>query len=176
MRTIDPAKQPTGQALRHLAALHLCHRHRAEVVSFDPPASPWVRDFPLPVHARGTLVRGWGCSPGFAAWLAERRRDYDAVIVHGLRGYHAEAVWRALYGSLTPYFIIPHGELRGWASLREIRRWLGWPCVLRDARGVLFASDAEKAAADRSSGLHAEKSHVIADWNADAFIQAVRSP
>ena len=98
------------------------------------------------------------------------------MIVHGLRGYQARAVWRALYGSLTPYFVLPHGELRGWPVLRGVRGWLGWPCVLRDARGILFASEEEKAAADRSSALHRDKSHVIPGWKAEAFIAAVRGP
>jgi hypothetical protein len=153
--------------------MHISLGHRAEVATYDPPASPWAREFPLPVYARGGLFRGSSRSPGFARWLRERCRDFDAVIVHGMRGRHVRATWRALYGTMTPYILVPHGELRGWALFRGLREMLGWPCALRDATGVLFGSASERERADRSSNLHASKSRVISDWRSKAFVEAV---
>lgn len=143
------------------------------MASFDPPEAPSIREFPLPVYARGELWPGSGFCPGFAGWLRERCRDFDVVFVHGLRGDQARATWRALYGTLTPYYLIPHGELSGWPALRGIRERLGWPCVLRDATGVIFTSAAERERADRSSGLHAGKAHLIPEWTAAAFAEAL---
>jgi hypothetical protein len=153
--------------------MHHGRGHRAEVASFDPPNAPGVKGFPLPVYARGELWPGSGYSPGFADWLRERCRDFDVVLVHGMRGHHARATWRALYGTLTPYLLIPHGELTGWRALRGIREGLGWPCVLRDATGVIFTSAAERERADRSSGLQAGKAHLVPEWTGAAFAEVM---
>lgn len=175
VRTIDPAREGLIRDLRQLAGVHRGRGHRAEVVAFDPPDSSWATEFPLPVYTRGGFWRDSSYAPGFSAWLRERCRDFDAVIVHGMRGPQARATWRALYGTLTPYFLIPHGELKGWPALRAIRESLGWPCVLRDASGVIFTSAEESAQADRSSRLHLGKAHLVPEWTATAFVDAIAS-
>jgi hypothetical protein len=171
--SVDPTFPWPVPVLRRLAAIHRSRGHRAEVATFDPPGSAWLREFPLPTYARPGLRPDSGYSRGFASWLRERCRDFDLVLVHGFRGPHVRATWRALYGTLTPYFLIPHGELRGCPLLRGVREMLGWPCVLRDATAVFFTSVAEREAADRCSRLHVDKDHVVPEWTTAAFVEAL---
>jgi glycosyltransferase involved in cell wall biosynthesis len=171
--TIEPTSGGPAVAVGRLAVVHRIRGHRAEVATFDPPGSPWLRDFPLPVYARSWALPGPDRPRGFAAWLRERCRDFDLVIVHGMRGGHLRATWRALYGTLTPYLVVPHGELQGWPPLRAVRAALGWPCALRDATGVLFTAAGERERAERSSLLPLGKSQELAEWTAEAFVAAL---
>jgi hypothetical protein len=171
--TVDSARAWPVPDLRQLAAIHQGRGHRAEVATFDPPTPAWLRAFPLRTYSCPGFRAGPRPSRGFAFWLRERCRDFDLVLVHGMRGQHVRATWRGLYGTLTPYFLIPHGELQGWPLLRGVREMLGWPCVLRDATAVWFTSVAEREGADRSSRLHVDKDHVIPAWTSTAFVEAL---
>jgi hypothetical protein len=173
VKTLDPALKSPARAMLQLAAMHQRHGHGAEVFTFDPPSVPWVRDFPLPVHVREAYAPGSICPSRYGRWLGERHGSFDAVIVHGMRGPHVRATWAALYGTRTPYFIIPQGELGGRSLFRGIREMLGWPCVLRDAAGVIFASAAEKKRAYGASILHLGKAHIIPEWTEERFVRAV---
>jgi glycosyltransferase involved in cell wall biosynthesis len=117
----------------------------------------------------GPVRSKFGYSGRLVPWLAEHRRNYNAVIVSGLWQYSGFGVWQALRGTDTPYFVFPHGMLDPWFKrtypLKHLKKWLYWPWadyrVLRDARAVLFTSEEERRAARESFWLYRCKEVVV---------------
>lgn len=136
--------------------------HSVEIACLDSPGKPWIRDFPVRVHAFGHGRNGYGYSAEFTRWIREHRSNYDAVIVHGVWRYNSFGVWRALHGTGTPYFIFLHGMLDPWFKrrypLKHLKKLLYWPWaeyrVLRDASAVLFTSEEEKLLARQCFSLY----------------------
>jgi len=100
----------------------------------------------------------YGYTPRLVPWLSKQRQQYDAVIVHGLWQYSSFAVWCALHGTNTPYYVFAHGMLDPWFKrtypLKHLKKWLYWPWgeyrVLRDANAVLFTCESERKLARQS--------------------------
>ena len=162
IRSINPAGGGPIEGIKQVARVHSAAGHETEIVSLDAPDDPWVKECPVKVHAMGPVRSGYGYAAKFAPWLAEHRREYDAVIVSGLWQYSGFGVWRALRGTDTPYFVFPHGMLDPWFKradpLKHLKKWLYWPWadyrMLRDARAVLFTSEEECRAARESFWLY----------------------
>ena len=160
--TVNPAGGGPIEGIKQVAKVHTAGGHETELVSLDSPDDPWVRDFPLKIHALGPGWLSYGYTRKFVPWLAGHRHGYDAVIVSGLWRYSGFGVWRALHGTDTPYFVFPHGMLDPWFKraypLKHWKKWLWWPWadyrVLRDARAVLFTSEEERRAARESFWLY----------------------
>ena len=116
----------------------------------------------MPVHALGPGRGSYGYTPSFSSWIRKRHANYDAVIVQGLWQYSSFGVWRSLRGTLTPYFVFPHGMLDPWFKrtypLKHLKKLLYWPWaeyrVLRDAAAVLFTSEEERRLARESFSLY----------------------
>ena len=152
------------------SSLVLSYRgHSVEIASLDSPDKPWIRDFPVPVHAFGPGRGSYGYAPKFTRWLKDRRTDYDAVIVHGIWQYNSFGVWRGLRGTNTPYFVFPHGMLDPWFNrtypLKHLKKLLYWPWaeyrVLRDAAAVLFTSEEERRLARESFSFYSCHEKVV---------------
>ena len=81
-------------------------------------------------------------------WLRIHGGDYDRVIANGMWQYPSFAVWRHFAGSVTPYYVFPHGMLDPWFKrtypIKHLKKWLYWPWaeyrILRDAAAVIFTS------------------------------------
>lgn len=134
-----------------------------EIASCDAPDAPWLRDCGLlVVHALGPANSGYGYSPRLLPWLKENAHRFDAVLVHGIWQYHGFAVWRALAGKTTPYYVFTHGMLDPWFKhtypLKHLKKWLYWPWaeyrVLRDAHRVIFTCEEERLLAKESFWLY----------------------
>lgn len=134
-----------------------------EIVCCDPPDAPWLRNCSLPVvHPLGAANFGYGYSPRLLPWLKQNAHRFDAVIVHGIWQYHSLAVWQALAGTATPYYVFPHGMLDPWFKhaypLKHMKKYLYWALaeyrVLRDARRVIFTCENEKLLAHESFRLY----------------------
>jgi glycosyltransferase involved in cell wall biosynthesis len=144
--------------------------HTVEIVTFDDPNQPYIREFPLPVHALGPSRGFYGYNAKLVPWLRTHARTYDAVIVNGLWQYHSFGTWRALRNAEVPYFVFTHGMLDPWFKrtypLKHLKKWLYWPWadyrVLRDAHAVLFTSEEERLLARQSFWLYRANEHVIA--------------
>ena len=142
------------QLVPALAALGIA----TEVMSLDAPDAPWMADFPVPLHATGPSRGVYGYTPRAVPWLRKNGGKYDAVIVNGVWQYGSFAVWRALRGTSTPYYVYPHGMLDPWFQrhypLKHLKKCLYWPWaeyrVLRDAKAVLFTAEEEKLEARKS--------------------------
>jgi glycosyltransferase involved in cell wall biosynthesis len=144
--------------------------HTVEVVSLDDVAEPFVREFPLTVHALGPARGSYRYSDKLVPWLMRHARDYDAVVVNGMWQYHSFGAWRALRKLRVPYFVFTHGMLDPWFKttypLKHFKKWLYWPWadyrVLRDAQAVLFTSEEELLQARKSFWLYRATEQVIA--------------
>jgi glycosyltransferase involved in cell wall biosynthesis len=158
IHSLNPAIGGPMEAVKQSSAVLIGRGHRVEIICLDSPDDPWIRQYPVPVHALGPGRGSYGYAPRFTRWIRDRHREYDAVIVHGLWQYNSFGVWRALRGSATPYFVFPHGMLDPWFNrtypLKHIKKLLYWPWaeyrVLRDAAAVLFTSEEERRLARES--------------------------
>lgn len=156
--TVNPALGGPIESIRQSSAALIARGHSVEIISLDAPSDAWVRDCPVKVHALGPGLGHYGYAPAFTRWIAERRANFDAVIVHGVWQYSSFGVWRALRGTDTPYFVFPHGMLDPWFQrtypLKHLKKLLYWPWaeyrVLRDATAVLFTSEEERRLARQS--------------------------
>jgi glycosyltransferase involved in cell wall biosynthesis len=146
--------------------------HEVEIISLDAPGDAWLRQNPLKVHALGPGRGSYGYSPHFLPWIRDHRRQFDVVLVHGLWQYVSFAVWRALHGTETPYFVFPHGMLDPWFKrtypLKHMKKLLYWPWaeyrVLRDAAAVLFTSEEERRLARESFSQYRCNEKVVNYW------------
>jgi glycosyltransferase involved in cell wall biosynthesis len=162
IHSVNPAGGGPIEGLKQISAVNRNHGHVIEIASMDAPGAPWVRECPLPCHAMGPSLFGYGYNSRFVPWLREHRRDYDVVIVNGIWQYNAFGTWRALRGTPTPYFVFTHGMLDPWFKrtypLKHLKKWLYWPWadyrVLRDATAVLFTCEEERRLARQSFWLY----------------------
>jgi glycosyltransferase involved in cell wall biosynthesis len=141
-----------------LADLGVC----IEVASCDPPDAAWLESSGLPTHALGPGILRYRYTPRIVPWLRANAARFDAVIVNGIWQYHSFAVWRALHGTNTPYFVFTHGMLGPWFKrrypLKHLKKWLYWPWaeyrVLRDAQATIFTCEEERTLARESFWLY----------------------
>ncbi len=144
--------------------------HSTEVVTLDSPSDNFIQNYPAAVHALGPSKGGYRYNGELVNWLKRNVGNYDAVIVNGLWQYHSFAVWRALAGVRTPYFVFAHGMLDPWFKrrypLKHLKKWLYWPWaeyrVLRDARASIFTCEEERRQARNSFWLYRTKEEVTA--------------
>ena len=169
IRSVNPHGGGPVEGVKQFARVNTAAGHVIEVVSLDAPTDPWVREFPLPCHAMGPVKGSYGYSAKFVPWLRANRQNYDVVIVDGLWQYNGFAVWRALHGTSTPYFVFSHGMLDPWFKrtypLKHFKKWLYWPWgeyrVLRDAKAVLFTCEEERRLARQSFWLYRVNERVV---------------
>ena len=156
--SVDPRGGGTVESIYQFGVFLTKEGHCMEAVCLDAPDAPWLADFPIKTYALGVGKTLYSYSPALVPWLKENAPRYDAVIVNGLWQYPGFAVWRALHGTTTPYFVYTHGMLDPWFKrafkLKHFRKSLYWPWgeyrVLRDAEGVLFTCEEEKLLAAQS--------------------------
>jgi glycosyltransferase involved in cell wall biosynthesis len=135
---------------------------QSEIVTLDNDGEPWEQEFPVPVHALGSGCGTYGYSPRLIKWLRAEAGRFDAIIVDGLWQFTSLAVWLALRGGQTPYYVFTHGMLDPWVKykhpLKHLKKWLYWPWaeyrVLRDAQAVLFTTEEERKLARESFWLY----------------------
>ncbi len=150
------------EGIKQLSGHNVAAGHTVEVVSLDDPSEPWVKDFPLKLHALGPSYTSYGYTPRLVPWLKEHQHEYDVVIVNGIWQYNSFGVWRVLHNSSTPYCVFTHGMLDPWFRhhypLKHLKKWLYWPWgeyrVLRDALAVFFTTEEERRLARRSFWLY----------------------
>jgi glycosyltransferase involved in cell wall biosynthesis len=156
--SVNPASGGPIEGVKQLASANQRNGHQIEVVSLDAPDSPYVKAFPLPVHAVGPGWRKYAYSPRLVPWLRENARNFDVVIVNGLWQYHSFAAWRVLHNTQTPYVVYTHGMLDPWFKKtyprKHLKKLLYWPWgeyrVIRDASAVLFTCEEERVLARQS--------------------------
>jgi glycosyltransferase involved in cell wall biosynthesis len=169
IHTVNPALGGPIESVKQSSGILARRGHHVEIITLDAPTDPWVRDFPVAVHALGPGRGSYGYAPHFSQRIKERHAHYDAVIVHGIWQYSSFGVWRALRRAATPYFVFPHGMLDPWFKrtypLKHLKKWAYWPWaeyrVLRDAAAVLFTSEEERRLARESFWLYRCNERVV---------------
>jgi glycosyltransferase involved in cell wall biosynthesis len=133
-----------------------------EVVTFDDPEAPFLKDIEFPIHALGPVSTTYGYNNRLVPWIKANRHRYDGVVVNGLWQYCGLAARRALSGTATPYLVFSHGMLDPYFKrafpLKHLKKWHYWLLAeywnLRRAYRVLFTSETEKQLAEESFWLH----------------------
>jgi hypothetical protein len=110
----DPETGGPIEALR-LTGLQMARLgHAVEVATLDKPSAPYVKEFPLPVHACGRWTRRYGYTPELARWIAANADRFDAAIIHGLWNHASVGGWSALRRAGLPYVVFAHGMMDSW--------------------------------------------------------------
>jgi glycosyltransferase involved in cell wall biosynthesis len=169
IRTLDPAWGGPVESIRQLGTALMARGYDVEVACLDAPSKPWLKDFPVPVHALGSALGLYGFGTRWASWLRKNARNYDFIIMNGLWQYHSFGTWRILRKLGVPYGIFPHGALDPWFKrqypLKHLKKWLYWPWaeyrVLRDAKAVFFTCEEERILARQSFWLYQCKEVVV---------------
>ncbi len=168
--SVNPKNGGPIEGIKQLSAINQRHGHVVEVVTVDMPDDPWVKSFPLACHALGPSRLGkWSYSRNLVPWIKANAHRYDVIIVNGIWQYHGFAVWRALRGTTTPYFVFTHGMLDPWFKrtypLKHLKKWLFWPWaeyrLLRDAAAVMFTCEDERRLARESFWLYRCQEFVV---------------
>lgn len=158
MPSLDPALGGPQASVRSWCRYGRAYSLDFEVLTLDPPDSPWLNDLAAPVHAIGAGFTYYRFNRALVRWLRVRARQYDAVIVSGLWRFSSLGTWLALRRTEVPYFVFPHGMLDPWFRhahpLKHMKKLCLWHAgerfVLRDARAVLFTAEEERLLARRS--------------------------
>ena len=170
------------EAVIQLGATLKRRGHTQELLTLDLPDAPYLRDFPMRVHAMGARPRGgrlgrWArLSPRALAWARAHVRDYDAVIVEGLWNFSTMVARYALAGSGTPYLVYTHGMLDPWFKRRypakHAAKQLLWLVnegpLLRKAAAVAFTCEQERVLARQSFVPYRARERVVRFGTADA--------
>ena len=183
IHSVNPVAGGPIEGIKQLAKAKMAYGWEIEVVCLDSPDAPWLKDFPLKVHAMGPSYLSYGYSPRLVPWLRAHCNEYAFVVVNGIWQYCSFAAWRVLRNAIIPYFVFTHGMLDPWFKknypLKHLKKWLYWPWaeyrVLRDAAAVLFTCAEEKILARQSFWLYRCNEKVVnygtAGWNGDAEAQ-----
>lgn len=157
------------EGVRQIARAAQSWGQQTTVACLDEPGQPFLEGDAFATVPLGPAMFKYGYSPKLAPWLRAHACNFDAVIVNGLWQYSSLAVWRTLHGTKVPYFVFTHGMLDPYFKnafpLKHLKKCLYWPWaeyrVLRDARGVFFTCEEERALASRSFGLYRAKEFVV---------------
>lgn len=167
--SLDPRGGGPAEGVLQSGLIIAGQGHRLDIATLDAPGAPFLRGYPLPVHALGPSHTRYRYNARLVPWLRDRARDYDAVIVNGLWQYHGLGAWRALRASGVSYYVFTHGMLDPWFKrtyrLKHLKKWLYWPWaefrLLRDARGVMFTTEEERRLARESFRLYRARELVV---------------
>jgi len=152
--TVSPAAGGPSEVIRTLVR-YAPPDIESEVATIDDPASPFLADYPCPVHALGSARQPW-YNPALSRWLTANRSRFDGVIVHGLWQYTGYAALRCLRATrtqpATPYVVFPHGMLDPYFKrthpAKHFKKSIYWRLiqsrVLRHAHRVLFTTELER--------------------------------
>jgi len=150
------------EGVRQIARAAQAWGQKTTVATLDTPGAPFLEGNSFVAVPLGPGRLKYGYSSRLLPWLRAHVNEFDVVIVNGIWQYSSFAVWRALHGAKTPYFVFPHGMLDPYFKrtfpLKHLKKWLYWPWaeyrVLRDARAVLFTCEEERLLARQSFGLY----------------------
>lgn len=166
--SVNPSAGGTTEGIIQLGQVHLNQGHIVEVACLDAPDAPWLKAFPLKIHALGPSISGYRYSKYLSPWLHRNAANYDVLIVNGIWQYSSFGIWLALHSlrkqgvATPPYFVFTHGMLDPWFKrtypLKHLKKWLYWSWaeyrVLRDAQAVLFTCEEERILARQSFWLY----------------------
>jgi glycosyltransferase involved in cell wall biosynthesis len=187
--SVDPKKGGTTGHVFSSCQIWSRRGHECHILCLDPPDATWVAESSVTTFALGGRGGGhqlarkmipwlrYGYTPALVRWLQKHAHRYDAVVLNGLWNFTSYGSWMALRNSNVPYFVCPHGMLDPW--LRQAHptshflRIIVWNLfewkVLRDARGIFFASEEERKLAHQSFLRWSPREHVVGYGTQEIF-------
>jgi glycosyltransferase involved in cell wall biosynthesis len=145
--------------------------HRREVATLDAAGSPWLKDFPMTVHALGDSPyrgpAGWrrylpwvhyGMSLRFVRWVARHASEFDVVIINGVWNFTTLGFVLAGGTRRARYIVYTHGMLDPYfkrsAPLKHLAKQVFWlfadGIVVNRAAAVFFTAEEERVLADKA--------------------------
>lgn len=178
---VDPSGGGPIEGVRQIGDIMEREGVTQELLTLDPPTSPWVEKFGRTVHALGNsrpkgnglwarFKRWANYTPRARDWAQQHIHEYDAVVVNGLWNYSTRMARLALVGSGVPYVVYPHGMLDPWFRRRyplkhaakQLLWWFNEGVLLRHADRVLFTCEDERLLARRTFFPYRANEHVVA--------------
>lgn len=150
--TMNPAYGGPCQGIRNSVEALAEQGIDNEVLSFDLPNAPFLKDDNFITHAIGPAKSPYAYTPHLTAWLKDHIHRFDAIIVHGLwlyTSYGTYKAWKKIKAKNpnTPnLYIMPHGMLDPYFQKAQDRR-------LKALRNNVFWELSEKKAVNNASGL-----------------------
>jgi glycosyltransferase involved in cell wall biosynthesis len=165
--TLNPAAGGPSEGVRLLLS-YKKEGYVGEVITFDAPDAPYLKNLPFKVHAIGPVHTTYGFTWKLYPWLRKNRGQFDGFIVNGLWQYCGLASMLALHGR-APYMVFTHGMLDPYFKrafpLKHIKKALYWYpfefWVLRNAYRVLFTTETERQLAQQSFSFWSWKPQVV---------------
>ncbi len=171
--SMNPAHGGPSQGIRNsIPAMEALGVYN-EVVSFDPPEAPFLKDISFPIHAIGPAQGPYTYCKTLSHWLFSNLHRFHAVIIHGLwlhNSYGTYRVWKKYKKSHTRaprLYVMPHGMLDPYFQraksrrLKAFRNWVFWHLIERrivnNADGVLFTCEQELLLARETFGRYHPK-------------------
>ena len=157
--SMDPADGGPPELIQSLTTSLLSLGHVVEIVTVDPPESPWLVATQHKIHALGPGRFGrYRHSVALRRWLETNAERFDVAIVHGLFLYTTFASHAVFLKKALPYVMFTHGALDPWFKrrfpLKHLKKCLYWPWgdypAMRDAAAVFFTAEDEKILARQS--------------------------
>ena len=149
--TVSPLHGGPSESLRQLTQSYRAIGDHVEVLSLDHPSAPYLKNFDLEVHAVGPARGVYGISRPLVRWLARNIERFDLLVINGVWQFHAVAAWRAAIRAHVPYLVFTHGMLDVYFKhrypIKHLKKMAYWPlqyAILKQARAVLFTSEAER--------------------------------
>ncbi len=159
IRTIRLESGGPAEGLRRIIDGYLAEGHTAEVLSLDPPEG-LPHDLPVPVHAMGTSLKGYGYSSKARVWLRNNAHRFDGIVLQGIWQFPGLLALLELRRR-HPYVVFTHGMLDPWFNrtypLKFVKKMPYWMMierrVLEGAHRVLFTCLLESQLAPQSFPL-----------------------
>ncbi len=159
IRTVRRESGGPAEGLRRIVDGYLAAGHTAEILSLDP-AEDAPDDLPVPLHALGRSMRGYGLSPRARIWLRDNAHRFDGIVIQGVWQFPGLLALLELKGR-HPYVVFTHGMLDPWFNrtypLKFLKKLPYWMMierrVLAGAHRVLFTCMLESQLAPQSFPL-----------------------
>src|SRR5262245_66168320 len=84
IRSVNPEYGGPIEGIKQVSRIHQEAGHSVELVSLDAPGDPWVKEFPLTVHALGRARGRFGYTPKFVPWLRSEAPRFYGVVGNGV--------------------------------------------------------------------------------------------
>jgi glycosyltransferase involved in cell wall biosynthesis len=152
---MNPAFGGVTEAINQ-AALSVDDDSQMDVLCFDEPSAPWVKNNSYQVFAIGGAFSSYGVNFGYFKWLFKNAKHYDVVVFDGLWQFFIIGGY-LLKLLKVPYFVYTHGMLDPYFNLdriKYIKKLPVWFCFERNviamSKGVIFTCKEESELALRS--------------------------
>lgn len=188
--SVDPAGGGPIEGILRQGETTPFQAHHREIATLDPLDAPYLRDFPMPVHALGEHAwkpgrthkqewlpwRRYRYSNRFVRWLRANAQRYDVVVVNGLWNFTTLGWLVSGRGQGVPYVVFTHGQLDPWFRrtypLKGMLKQLFWLFadgpVFNGASAVLFTTEEERLLAKHAFWPYRPRERLVAYGSGDA--------